>query len=105
MYTRNLAVLADNIDTGIAVGSTITWHKFKIVATLGQASFYIDDALVGTTTDNSIPVGTAALYVSFFTNNGNGTANYSIFVDCFDIWLQPVAQSGQSPTRFMRSIR
>jgi microcystin-dependent protein len=105
MYTRNLAVLADNIDTGIPVTTAVNFHKFKIVATLGSISFYIDDVLIGTTTDNSVPTATAVLYVCFFTNNGSGALNYSLFVDCFDIWTQPVAQSGQSPTRFMRSIR
>jgi microcystin-dependent protein len=102
MYTRNLAVAAVNADSGVPVTTAVTWHKFKIVATLGSVSFYIDDNLVGTTTDNSIPTGTAILYVSFFTNNGSGTSNLSLLVDCFDVWLQPVEPSGQPQTRFMR---
>jgi microcystin-dependent protein len=102
LYTRNAATVVAT-PTTVPVGNQ-AWHKFKIVATLSQVSFYIDDVLMGTVTDSSVPPGTTDLYTAFFTNNGSGTSNFSLIVDCFDIWLQPVAQSGQPATRFMRSI-
>jgi len=95
-YTRATSNVQSK-DTGIAVGSTTTWHKFKLVITPSLVSFYIDDVLVMTTNDTSIP-GNSATFVTFFTNNGTGTNNFSLFVDCFDIWLQLAG-----PSRFMRT--
>jgi hypothetical protein len=102
-YTRNLAVANTYTYTSVPVlpGNVTTWHLFKIVITgaaPATAQFYIDDVLVGTVADNSLPVSTAMLYVTFFSNNGGGSvANLSMLIDTFDILIQP----GGS-TRFMR---
>jgi hypothetical protein len=101
-YTRNLAVLADQVDTGIPANDG-SWHKFKIVGTLGSYSFYIDDTLVGTVTDTSLPVAGSSLYISFFHTSPT-TQNATLLVDSFDIWANPVVQSGQPATRFQRRI-
>jgi hypothetical protein len=102
-YTRNLAVNAIVTDSG-AAANTGLWHKFKVVATLGTVSFYVDDNLILTATDNSVPTASSLMYIAFSSNNGSGTSNFSLFVDAFDIWLVPVVQSGQTSSRFMRQI-
>jgi hypothetical protein len=101
-YTRNAAVLVDQIDTGIPAGDA-SWHKFKIVGALGSYSFYIDDVLIATVTDTSLPTATALLYICFFHASPT-TQNATLYVDSFDIWVNPAAQSGQPASRFQRRI-
>jgi hypothetical protein len=101
-YTRNAAILVDQIDTGIPANDG-AWHKFKIVASLGSYSFYIDDNLIATVTDTSLPTASAVLYVCFFVASPT-VQNCTFYVDSFDIWANPVAQSGQPATRFQRRI-
>jgi hypothetical protein len=101
-YTRNLAVANVYTYTNVPVlpGNVTTWHLFKIVITgaaPATAQFYIDNVLVGSVADNSLPTATTMLYSTFFTNNSNGTANLSMLIDTFDILVQPGGSA-----RFMR---
>jgi len=106
-HCRNAAtsVLTDSGVPAIA-GGVATWFKFRIDISSTQIDFYINDNFVGSILSGSgaIPVATQILNMCFFTNNSTGTTNSSLIADCMDIWLKPVPQAGQSPTRFMRRI-
>lgn len=106
--TRNGTTAVGGGASSVPVGSTITWNKFKItwnVGGNGAVQFYLNDTLIATISDNSLPPSTQQLFAAFNTTNAAGTNNSSLLADCFDIWIQPLASAGNfTPGRFMRGI-